>query len=78
MWNPWRGCHKYSEGCRFCYIHKGDKRKGLCTNEIVKTAVEFRQLGTHFVKDGRMYTLNTRDLCSQAKKAGINYYPPKE
>jgi len=17
MWNPWRGCHKYSEGCKF-------------------------------------------------------------
>lgn len=234
MWNPWRGCHKYSDGCRFCYIHKGDIRKGLCTNEIVKTekfyapvlknkngtykmksgicyvcfssdflieeadkwraecwdmikqrpditflfltkridrfsqcipddwndgyenvvigctvenqktadyrlkifhdlpikhkniicqpmieeidlseyldnielvvaggesdknarmlnydwvlkirnqciehktTFEFRQLGTHFVKDGKMYTLNTSDLCSQAKKAGINYYP---
>lgn len=25
MWNPWRGCHKYSEDWRFCYIHKGDQ-----------------------------------------------------
>lgn len=37
MWNPWRGCHKYSEGCRFCYIHKGDGRRGVDTNTIVKT-----------------------------------------
>ena len=21
MWNPWRGCRKCSEGCRYCYIH---------------------------------------------------------
>ncbi|MEG0377572.1 MAG: DUF5131 family protein [Eubacterium sp.] len=37
MWNPWRGCHKHSDGCRFCYIHKGDARRGIDTNEIVKT-----------------------------------------
>lgn len=37
MWNPWRGCHKHSEGCRYCYIHKGDRRRGVDTNEIVKT-----------------------------------------
>lgn len=30
---------------------------------------EFRQCGTHFIKDGKTYTLNVRDLCSQAKKA---------
>mgnify|MGYP001090311187 CR=1 FL=1 len=23
MWNPWRGCKKYSEGCLHCYMHKG-------------------------------------------------------
>lgn len=33
---------------------------------------EFRQCGTHFIKDGKTYRLNVRDLCSQAKKAGIN------
>ncbi|MEG0895551.1 MAG: DUF5131 family protein, partial [Oscillospiraceae bacterium] len=33
---------------------------------------EFRQCGTHFIKDGKTYTLNVRELCSQAKKADIN------
>lgn len=37
IWNPWRGCHKYSEGCKFCYIHKGDAKRGINTNSIVKT-----------------------------------------
>ena len=34
---------------------------------------EFRQCGTHFIKDGRRYTLQTRDLCRQARLAGIHY-----
>lgn len=37
MWNPWRGCHRHSEGCRFCYIHKGDAKRGVDTDRIVKT-----------------------------------------
>ena len=35
---------------------------------------EFRQCGTHFIKDGRQYKLQPRDLCRQARLAGINYY----
>jgi len=37
MWNPWRGCHKISEGCKFCYIHKGDSKRNIDTNIIEKT-----------------------------------------
>ena len=33
---------------------------------------EFRKCGTHFIKDGKSYTLPTRVLCSQARKANIN------
>lgn len=36
MWNPWRGCHRHSEGCRHCYIHKGDAKRGVDTNQIVR------------------------------------------
>lgn len=57
IWNPWRGCHKHSEGCKYCYIHKGDYKRGIDTNN----------------KDGKTYTLNVRDLCSQARKADINF-----
>ncbi|MBR3753968.1 MAG: DUF5131 family protein, partial [Clostridia bacterium] len=34
---------------------------------------EFRQCGTHFIKDGKEYKLQTKDLCSQARKAGIDF-----
>ena len=34
---------------------------------------EFRQCGTYFIKDGKQYKLQTKDLCSQARKADINF-----
>ena len=34
---------------------------------------EFRQCGTYFIKDGKQYKLQTKDLCRQARQAGINY-----
>ena len=37
LWNPWRGCHRCSEGCKFCYIHKGDRKKGIDTSLITLT-----------------------------------------
>ena len=34
---------------------------------------EFRQCGTYFIKDGKEYKLQTKELCSQARKAGIDF-----
>jgi len=34
---------------------------------------QFRQCGTHFIKDGKKYTLPTKILSSQARKANINF-----
>ncbi len=34
---------------------------------------EFRQCGTYFIKDGRKYVLQTKDLIKQAKLANIDY-----
>lgn len=37
IWNPWHGCHKHSDGCKFCYIHKGDYKRNVYTDNIEKT-----------------------------------------
>lgn len=37
IWNPWHGCHKHSDGCKFCYIHKGDYKRNVDTDNIEKT-----------------------------------------
>ena len=34
---------------------------------------EFRQCGTYFIKDGKQYKLQTKDLCKQAKIADIDF-----
>lgn len=34
---------------------------------------QFRQCGMHFIKDGKQYTLQVKDLCSQARREGIDY-----
>ena len=39
---------------------------------------EFRQLGTNFLKNGRLYKIRTFDLSKQAKLANINYYSLKD
>jgi protein gp37 len=36
-WNPWHGCHRYSEGCKHCYIHKGDAKRKVNTENIFRT-----------------------------------------
>ena len=62
MWNPWRGCHRYSEGCRFCYIHKGDAKRGVDTDRIVPAEnfdapVERKKNGEYRMKSGQLVYL---------------------
>lgn len=62
MWNPWRGCHRCSEGCKYCYIHKGDTRKGIDTNLIHKTKrftapIERNKHGEYRMKGGQFVYL---------------------
>ena len=47
-----------------------------CIRKRVK--FEFRQCGTYFIKDGVRYKLQTKDLCAQARKAGIDYKPARK
>lgn len=41
IWNPWHGCHKYSEGCRHCYVFREDAARGAAipTTEVRKTTM---------------------------------------
>ena len=67
MWNPWRGCRKCSDGCLHCYIHKGDARRGVDTNAIVKTKdfgkpTERLKNGSYKMKSGIVYTCFSTDF----------------
>lgn len=59
IWNPWRGCHKKSEGCANCYIHRAKTRKGINTDIIYKTdefykPIEKDKKGNYKIKSGQM------------------------
>lgn len=38
IWNPWHGCHKYSEGCANCYVYRRDESIGKDASLITKNA----------------------------------------
>ena len=66
-WDPWRGCHRYSEGCKICYIHKGDAKRGVDTNCITKTdkfdaPVVRKKNGEYKMKSGLVYLCFSSDF----------------
>ena len=67
MWNPWRGCKKCSDGCLHCYIHKGDYKRNINTNEIIKTKdfekpIEKLKNGEFKMKSGIVYLCFSTDF----------------
>jgi len=36
-WNPWHGCHKYSEGCQHCYVYRMDAYCGRDPTVVLRT-----------------------------------------
>ena len=41
IWNPWHGCHKYSEGCENCYMFYQDKEREKDGSVIYKVVTNF-------------------------------------
>ena len=67
FWNPWRGCKRCSDGCLHCYIHKGDLKRGINTNNIVKTKdfykpIERLKNGDYKMKSGLVYMCFSTDF----------------
>ena len=67
MWNPWRGCKKCSDGYLHCYIHKGDAKRGIVTDNIVKAKdfekpIERLKNGSYKMKTGIVYTCFSTDF----------------
>lgn len=41
IWNPWHGCHKYSEGCKYCYMYYLDSQRDKKGSDIYKVKTNF-------------------------------------
>jgi protein gp37 len=68
IWNLWHGCHKFSEGCRHCYVYRGDSKRGLDSTLVYKTKnfdlpVRKKRDGEYKIPSGSMvYTCFTSDF----------------
>ena len=67
MWKPWKGCKKCSDGCRYCYIYKGNAKRGVDTSIIEKTKdfakpTERLKNGNYKMKSGIVYTCFSTDF----------------
>lgn len=41
IWNPWHGCNKYSEGCKYCYMYYLDSQRDKKGSDIYKVKTNF-------------------------------------
>lgn len=40
-WNPWHGCKKVSEGCKFCYMYRDKEKYGQDPMLVVRSKTKF-------------------------------------
>jgi protein gp37 len=40
-WNPWHGCKKVSDGCKYCYMYRDKDRYGLDPKQVVRSKTKF-------------------------------------
>lgn len=42
-WNPFHGCHKVSEGCKYCYMYRDKERYNKDANIVLKSKTQFSE-----------------------------------
>ena len=68
MWNLWHGCHKWSEGCRHCYVYRTDGKYGKDSSVVTKTEkfglpLQKKKNGEYKIPSGNLvYTCFTSDF----------------
>ncbi len=40
-WNPWHGCTKVSDGCKFCYMYRDKERYGQDPTTVLRSKTKF-------------------------------------
>ena len=68
MWNLWHGCHKFSDGCKHCYVYRGDAKRDV-DSSLVKPTQNFdlpvcrKRNGEYKIPSGTLvYTCFTSDF----------------
>lgn len=68
MWNLWHGCHKLSAGCKYCYVYRGDSKRGVDSSIVSQTKnfdlpIQKKRNGEYKIPSGtQVYTCFTSDF----------------
>lgn len=68
QWNPWHGCHKFSEGCVNCYVYRMDEKHGRDASVVTKLKtmnlpIARKRDGSYKIASGEvLYTCFTSDF----------------
>ncbi len=69
-WNPWHGCTKISEGCKYCYVYRQDEMYGsMKASSICRKTANFdlpikrKRNGSYKIPSGKViFTCFTSDF----------------
>ena len=61
-WNPWRGCHKVSSGCKNCYMYREQKRYGNDPNKVVKAKPNTFNAPLKWIEPACVFTCSWSDF----------------
>ena len=68
MWNLWHGCHKLSQGCKHCYVYRGDAKRDVDSSVVTQTKsfdlpIQKKRNGEYKIPSGTLvYTCFTSDF----------------
>lgn len=68
MWNLWHGCHKLSQGCKHCYVYRGDAKRNIDSSVVTQTKsfdlpIQKKRNGEYKIPSGTyVYTCFTSDF----------------
>lgn len=61
-WNPWYGCHKISQGCKFCYMFRDMARYGRDANVVQRAASATFHAPLRWKEGRRIFTCSWSDF----------------
>lgn len=61
-WNPWHGCNKVSEGCKFCYMFRDKEKYGQDPTKVIRSAKSTFNKPLHIKEPSMIFTCSWSDF----------------
>ena len=61
-WNPWRGCHRISSGCKYCYMFRDIRRWGGDPDTVTRAAEKTFNAPLSWEEPAKVFTCSWSDF----------------